>query len=81
MSRPTIAKITDQYPIGSRVIYRNYGGKGHGNIATVYDYLISTKSPEKVAAIQLQFDSSGMHIVMPNQLYKYYHLIDCNTKK
>lgn len=76
MSRPTIIKLTNQYPIDSRVIYHNHGRKGHGNIATVYDYLISTKSPEKVAAIQLQFNSGDMHIVMPNQLYKYYRLID-----
>jgi hypothetical protein len=79
MSRPLIEKIAEKFPIGSKVMYRNSGRKGDGNIATVKDLLVGISSPEKVAAIQLDFESGGNHYVTPNQLNKYYSLIDHNA--
>jgi hypothetical protein len=76
MSRPTIEKISSKFPIGAKVMYRNRGRKGDGNIATVKDFLVGFSSPEKITAIQLEFESGGNHYVSPNQLTKYYSLID-----
>jgi hypothetical protein len=76
MSRPTIEKISSKFPIGAKVMYRNRGRKGDGNIATVKDFLVGFSSTEKIAAIQLEFESGGNHYVSPNQLTKYYSLID-----
>lgn len=80
MSRPLIKKITDRYPIGIKVIYNNHGKKGHGNLAKVSDILVGISTPEKVAAVQLTFDSGGNHYVSPKQLQTYYSPIEPTTQ-
>lgn len=74
MSRPTIEKLSTQFPIGSVVVYSNHGRKGHGNEAVIKDFLFSISNPDKVAAVQLHFSSGGNHYVTANQLKNYYKL-------
>jgi hypothetical protein len=81
MSRPIIEKISSQFPIGARVMYRNRGRKGDGNIATITDFLVGISNLDMVAAVQLSFDSGGNHYVSPNQLKTYYSLIDHHAAK
>jgi len=71
----TLEKITSKYPIGCKVIYRNAGRKGDGNIAEVYSYLHRHTDPDCVTYIELRFGPITNHVVTVNQLSKYYNKI------
>lgn len=63
--------ISRKYPVGMVVRYYNPGSRGHGNTATVSDYLCRIRTPEKVSHIVLLF-GTRQHVVTVNQLSKYY---------
>jgi hypothetical protein len=73
--KQTLEKITSKYPIGCKVMYRNSGGKGDGNIAEVFSYLHRHTDPNYLTYIELRFERSTNHVVTVNQLNKYYHKI------
>ena len=74
MSQLTDTKASEKFPIGCKVMYSNYGGRGDGNIATVKHYL-HRSGEERISHIELQFESGGNHVVTANQLQKYYSKI------
>ena len=74
MSQTKPNQISDQYPIGCKVMYSNCGARGDGNVATVKDYLYRHYGVT-VAYIELQFESGGNHVVTVKQIKKYYSKI------
>lgn len=74
MSQLTDTQAAQKFPIGRKVMYSNYGGRGHGNIATVRHYLHRT-GEERISHIELIFESGGNHVVTANQIQKYYSKI------
>lgn len=74
MSQLTDTQASQKYPIGCKVMYSNYGGRGHGNVATVKHYL-HRSGEERISHVELQFESGGNHVVTANQIEKYYSKI------